>query len=248
MKNIKMLVKHLLFPGLDFGTRPRRKLIRYFLSGNICTLDAGCGNGAFSLAAYELGNQVAGINLDPDQVRRCREYGQYVGADKGRLHFRVFNIYDLRTLNKTFDQIICFETLEHLIRDNEVVQIFSDCLAPGGRLHLCTPNAQCLFNAMGGISQTEDGGHVRVGYTHEELEGLMREAGIQPIISDTVGGYGCIKATAIQRWLEDHLFNRLPQFLGDACRVSAFLFLSPMVLLDHVVPYPAWSVYVCGQK
>jgi 2-polyprenyl-3-methyl-5-hydroxy-6-metoxy-1,4-benzoquinol methylase len=247
MKKIQMLVKHLSFPGWDFGGRARRKLVRYFLSGNICTLDAGCGNGAFSLAAYALGNRVVGINIDPDQVRRCQEYGQYVGADGGRLHFRVFNIYDLRGLKKTFDQIICFETLEHLMRDKEVVQIFSDCLNPGGRLHLCTPNLQCLFNARV-ISKTEDGGHVRVGYTHEELEELMREAGIQPSARDTVGGYGCIKATAVQRWLSDRLWNRLPQSIGNACHLGSFILLYPLVLLDHVVPYPAWSVYVCGQK
>ena len=174
MKKLNMLVKHLFFPGWDFGTRARRKLVRYFLSGNISTLDAGCGNGAFSLAAYRLGNRVVGINMDRDQVRRCQEYGQYVGAAGGRLHFRVFNIYDLRNLNKTFDQDICFETLEHLMRDKEVVQIFSDCLAPGGRLHLCTPNLDCVFNGLKGISKTEDGGHVWVGYTHGELEGLMR--------------------------------------------------------------------------
>jgi len=243
-----MLVKHLFFPGWDFGTRARRKLVRYFLSGNISTLDAGCGNGAFSLAAYRLGNRVVGINMDRDQVRRCQEYGQYVGAAGGRLHFRVFNIYDLRNLNKTFDQDICFETLEHLMRDKEVVQIFSDCLAPGGRLHLCTPNLDCVFNGLKGISKTEDGGHVWVGYTHGELEGLMREAGIQPIARDTVGGYGCIKATAIQRWLNDRLLDRMPQSFGNACRLAVFILLYPMVMLDHFVPYPAWSVYVCGQK
>ena len=59
-----MLVKYLLFPGWDFGARARRKLERYFLSGNIRTLDAGCGNGGFSLVACELGNRVVGINLD----------------------------------------------------------------------------------------------------------------------------------------------------------------------------------------
>jgi len=243
-----MLVKHLFFPGVGFwhpGAGQARAVLPIWKYLHPC---AGCGNGAFSLEAYRLGNRVVGINLDPDQVRRCQEYGQYVGADRGRLHFRVFNIYDLRTLKITFNQIICFETLEHLMRDKEVVQIFSDCLNPGGRLHLCTPNSQCLFNAMGGISKTEDGGHVRVGYTHEELEGLMQEAGIQPIISDTVGGYGCIKATAIQRWLDDRLLDRMPQSFGNACRLAVFILLCPMVMLDHFMPYPAWSVYVCGEK
>lgn len=248
MKHIYFIVKYLLFPGMDFGTRARRKLVRYFRAGDFKTLDAGCGNGAFSLAAYKLGNQVLGINIDADQVRRCVEYAGYVGADAERIKFQLLNIYDLKSLHETFEQIICFEALEHLQRDQEVVQIFADCLSPGGLLHLCTPNSACTFQAEKGISETEDGGHVRVGYTHEELERLMQEAGLTPIIKDIVGGFGRIKATAMQDWLGDRIWSKLPKVLAVPAQIMAFFVLAPLTLLDGIVSYPSWSVYVCGKK
>ena len=65
-----MLSKRLLFPGLDMATRKRMMLCRYFLSGDISTLDAGCGNGAFSFHAYRSGNRVLGINFDADGFQR----------------------------------------------------------------------------------------------------------------------------------------------------------------------------------
>jgi len=50
---IRLSAKRLLFPGLDLHTRCRyRFLSRYFRVGDIDTLDAGCGNGALSYAAY----------------------------------------------------------------------------------------------------------------------------------------------------------------------------------------------------
>lgn len=243
-----LLIKYLMFPGWDFGTRARRKLVRYFRTGDFKTLDAGCGNGAFSLAAYKLGNQVLGINIDADQVRRCTEFADYIGADDKKIKFKLFNIYHLNILPETFDQIICFETLEHLLRDQEVVQIFADCLNPGGLLHLCTPNSACTFQAQKGISETEDGGHVRVGYAHEELEGLMQEAGLTPIIRDVVGGFGRIKATAMQDWLGDRIWSKLPEFLAVPAQLMTFYILAPLTLLDGIVPYPSWSIYVCGKK
>lgn len=44
-----------MFPGIDVATRKRMRLTRYFKSGSIATLDAGCGNGAFSFAAAKKG-------------------------------------------------------------------------------------------------------------------------------------------------------------------------------------------------
>ena len=247
-KRVYLLVKRLLFPGYDFGVRARQKLFKYFLAGEISTLDAGCGNGAFSLAAYQLGNRVLGINIDPRQVQRCQEYAAFIGADAGRLRFLTWNIYNLMALEQKFDQIICSETLEHLIRDQEVVQLFSLSLKPGGRLHLCTPNRLCPFSIEGGISKEEDGGHVRLGYSHEELETLVRSVGLVPVARDEVGGYGRVLATSIQRKILRRLIHYLPTSILRFVEIVAFFILSPLVVLDRMVSYPAWSVYICAEK
>lgn len=248
IERVYLLAKRLLFPGYDFGVRARRKLVGHFLIGGISTLDAGCGNGTFSLAAHRLGNRVLGINIDPEQVRRCQEYAGFIGADADRLRFITWNIYNLPALGQEFDQIICFETLEHLIRDQEVVRLFAQSLNPGGRLHLCTPNRLCPFSDDGGISEQEDGGHVRLGYTHEELESLVRSVGLVPIARDVAGGYGRVLATSIQRKILRRLIHLLPTPILRFVEIAEFFVLWPLAMLDRVVPYPAWSVYICAEK
>ena len=62
---IRSLIKWMLFPGLDLLTRCRyRFLPTFFAAGPLLTLDAGCGNGALSYAAYKLGNTVLGVTAD----------------------------------------------------------------------------------------------------------------------------------------------------------------------------------------
>ena len=93
------------------------KLRKYLRSGDCATLDAGCGNGAFSYYACSLGNSVLGINIDLEQVRKCEEFRDFLDLDRERCGFKVHNIYDVLSLGQKFDQIICFETLEHLKAD-----------------------------------------------------------------------------------------------------------------------------------
>src|SRR5579864_4702514 len=93
---IRLTGKRLLFPGLDLHTRSRyRFLTRYFREGPIDTLDAGCGNGALSYAAYLRGNRVLGVTMDSTQVEKANEYFSFVGTDPARLKFKICNLYDL---------------------------------------------------------------------------------------------------------------------------------------------------------
>ena len=93
---IRLWGKRLLFPGLDLHTRSRyRFLTRYFREGPIDTLDAGCGNGALSYAAYLRGNRVLGVTMDSLQVEKADEYFSFLGTDPIRLKFKVCNLYDL---------------------------------------------------------------------------------------------------------------------------------------------------------
>ena len=245
--NLNLTLKHMFFPGPDLGIRKRMKLVRYFLAGDISTLDAGCGNGAFSLAAYRLGNRVLGINLDADQVRKCTEFASFVGADMSRLSFRVLNIYDIFSLNQRFDQIICFETLEHLLYDQKIVNAFASVLNPGGMLHLCTPNRECLVNDHHDLSLSEDGGHVRIGYTQLELEQLARLAGLEPIIRDACCGLGVQRAVISHRWLAERMHRKVG--LQTAASVLSFILLGWLTIgQDKIQGAPPMSIYICARK
>src|SRR2546427_9923167 len=205
----RLRLKRLFFPGLDIATRKRMRLSHYLLAGDLATLDAGCGNGAFSYHAYRIGNRVLAINIDPEQVQRCNEFRDFLGINASRCQFKVHNIYDLLALGQTFDQIICFETLEHLERDQEVIKLFARILNPRGLLHLCTPYLHRRPYWGERISPVEDGGHMRLGYTCEIFEKMLSNEGFEAVaqdkgvgpVSQTIMNWGrCLSVGPLSRW------------------------------------------------
>jgi SAM-dependent methyltransferase len=235
-------VKWVLFPGLDLHTRCRRRFLQRFIrEGSLETLDAGCGNGALSLAACHKGNKVLGVTLDKEQIQRNREFfAHWGGAAAEQLQFAVWNIYDLRKLGRKFDQILCIETLEHITRDAEVVAIFHDILKPGGILHLCCPNAQHPEHHLGRVNGPEDGGHVRDGYTWESYRALLEPAGFR---IETRVGLGSSVLLALDRpvrFIRNHF--------GTLAAIPLFLVVWPFTWMDHLNPPVPFSVYVKAIK
>jgi SAM-dependent methyltransferase len=211
-------------------------LPRYFRPGPIDTLDAGCGNGALAYAAYRRGNRVLGISNRADEIERNQAYFESMLPDCDRLQFRHMNIYDLPSLGRTFDQIICTETLEHITRDAEVVASFGKLLRPGGVLHLCCPFSLHPDNNMGRVSGPEDGGHVRDGYTLETYRCLLDRAGLRIV---ACGGLGTPLLVKLDRQLS--LFRGRH---GDAAALPLFLAYLPLSMLDRPNPPVPLSLYV----
>ncbi len=235
------LAKRLLFPGLDLNTRCRyRFLPRYFRKGALDTLDAGCGNGALSYAAYRLGNRVLGVSYDDEQVRRNTEYFSAFIRETDRLCFEKLNLYDLGRVDRRFDQIICSETLEHIRGDAEIVGYFHRLLRPGGSLHLCCPNALHPENRLGRTDGPEDGGHVRDGYTLESYRALLEPAGFRIVRH---AGLGTPLLERIDRAVRG-IRNRW----GDAAALPVFLATWPLQWLDRPDPVMPFSVYVEAVK
>jgi SAM-dependent methyltransferase len=149
-------------------------------------LDAGSGNGYFSWLAYKSGARVLALNFDKTQVEKSRDFLLgYEKADPARLQFERYNLYDLPAEIRTFDEIICFEVLEHLRRDGEVVKEFYRMLRPGGVLHVCCPYRLHPRHQAEVLDLGETGGHVRPGYTEEDYRALLEPIGFQ--IQDLVG-------------------------------------------------------------
>lgn len=203
-------------------------LRKYLRPGNCATLDAGCGNGAFSYYACSLGNRVMGINVAPEQVSRCEEFREFLNLDKERCRFKMHNIYDVLSLGQTFDQIICFETLEHLKEDRMVLGLFHQVLKPNGVLHLCTPRRERHSYYGEVLSETEDGGHVRLGYELDDLESMLATAGFSVTQTDTAIGFFSLKVEEIL-----NRFEKNPQSgLSETLRTITFLCLYPLTFLD----------------
>jgi SAM-dependent methyltransferase len=152
-------------------------------------LDAGAGNGGFAIFAAKAGNRALGLSFSPGEMGAAERRAALCGASSAS-----FEVRDLRTLDDNaelhgrFDQIICFEVLEHLLDDAGVLRDLADALRPGGRVLITVPSHDHppLFREE--ISPVEDGGHVRWGYSEEGLREVARAAGLRDLESAGVSG------------------------------------------------------------
>ena len=248
-KRLFFLIKWIFFPGFDISTRKRMKFVKYLRTGNIKTLDAGCGNGAFDFAAVELGNRVLGIDFDAEKLKRCEEYRDYLKIPTDRCEFKVWNIYELEKLEEKFDQIICFETLEHIKDDGGVLDTFARILNQNGVLHLCTPRADRKPFSGEKISHIEDGGHVRLGYTANDFKNLLELRGFTITHEDAaVGFFGLALLSILQAVSTSPLTRQIPPRAKDAISACIFIILYPITILDGIIPSKSLNIYVRAEK
>ena len=107
----KNWLRTMIYPGLDLHTRNRASLCVFWKTGRRDVLDAGSGNGYFSWLAYQSGARVLAVSFDKEQLEKARGFlVQYRGADEARLEFAKFNLNDLPSMDRKFDEIICYET------------------------------------------------------------------------------------------------------------------------------------------
>jgi SAM-dependent methyltransferase len=141
--------------------------------------------------AARIGNESVGLSFEEinNQVAAAR-------AKSLRLSNVRFACVDLRELDKAaailgkFDQIICTEVIEHILNDRKLLRDLASLLNPGGRLLLTAPYkyAKKLLGD-GTLSEIEDGGHVRIGYTHEELKQLFKLSSLTPVGDEFLSGF-----------------------------------------------------------
>src|SRR5262245_35429911 len=145
-------------------------------------IDIGCGTGAFTIGAAKRGYAALGLSWD--------ERNQTVAAERARIcraPLATFEVLDVRKLDQQheladkFDYAICLETIEHILDDRKLLRDIARCLRPAGRLLLTTPNYHYRpITKMdeGPFSTTEDGWHVRRGYTDAMLRELCEQSGL----------------------------------------------------------------------
>jgi SAM-dependent methyltransferase len=130
--------------------------------------------------AAKIGSGAVGISFDARNNAVARERARVLDLDNVK-----FIDGDLRRLDAlsrelgVFDQVICLETIEHILDDRKLLRDCAAVLRPGGRLFLATPYINYRPFAGEAISVTEDGGHVRRGYSFKNMRELLSEAGFE---------------------------------------------------------------------
>jgi SAM-dependent methyltransferase len=194
-------------------------------------IDIGCGTGAFSIGAAKRGYQATGLSWDERNQRVAAERATLCGVNAS------FKMCDVRQLDcskeyrEKFDVALCFENIEHILDDRKLVIDIANCLKPGGRLLLTTPNY--YYRAItkgdnGPFLTVETGWHVRRGYTEAMLRELADCAQLRCDEISYCSGFFSQKLTWVWRrasaihwfagWLVMLPFRPLTVFLDWAIR------------------------------
>ena len=142
-------------------------LRRRMVPGTVATLDAGTGNGAFAMYAASRGNDVTAVSNFPTSLAKGERRARTIGLERVR-----FRLVDLRELDRfagelgPYDQAFCMEVIEHIADDRKLLRDLASVTRSGGRLLITTPHLEHVPYADELVTDEEDGGHVRSGYTH----------------------------------------------------------------------------------
>jgi SAM-dependent methyltransferase len=232
------LLRYLALPGTDIFTRRRTSIERNWKHGQRRVLDAGFGNGWFSYRAYRSGAAVTALANQSVLIAKARAlYNGYLGIPVDNLHFLEMNLYELDKINDRFDEIICYETLEHIRDDRRVCAMFRRILKPNGVLHLCCPNAEHPRWQQEELDTLERGGHVRCGYTKQSYRQLLEPLGYRIDRFEGIGGPMLV-------FLQENLQTPIRRWLGDAGAAIVAAIAIPFVRFDRTCPKTPFSLYV----
>ncbi|MDE2481727.1 MAG: class I SAM-dependent methyltransferase [bacterium] len=142
-------------------------LHRYAVAGRHAAgkriLDVGSGEGYGAALLAQSARFVTGIDSNGEivagaRIRYARENLDFVAADATNLPFD----------DATFDMVTCFETLEHLANQTELVAELHRVLSPGGMLLISSPNKAVYTDRHG----NQNPFHVKELYL-DELHALL---------------------------------------------------------------------------
>jgi 2-polyprenyl-3-methyl-5-hydroxy-6-metoxy-1,4-benzoquinol methylase len=113
-------------------------VVRYALGARMCAgkevLDAGCGVGWGTLLMLESGAaRVSSIDIDLEAVENARMRAPAADIRQG-------DLAELPWPDDTFDLVVCFEALEHVHRQERVLDELVRVLRPDGILMVSSPN------------------------------------------------------------------------------------------------------------
>jgi SAM-dependent methyltransferase len=208
----RLLVKYAMFPGTNWISRDKSRVVNMFLQGTperpVRTLDCGCGNAYFAHQAVIRGARCTGITIHQWEKHHCEEMRSFLGLSAAELDVRLATLASLAAdpgEQGQYDQVIFLDVIEHIRDARAALRQIHAVLAPDGLVYITTPNRDWEGNADRiRVTRAEDGWHMRNGYTFEQLETLLEQAGFEPV--DRLR-FGTLGSTAVT-WIQHKLFRR----------------------------------------
>ncbi|MFW6108578.1 MAG: class I SAM-dependent methyltransferase [bacterium] len=231
-----------LLPSFDLMLLERCRLLRCVEPGSR-VLDAGCGDGTMAFRLARRGCRVVGVTYDAEAVATLRQRRDREGFGPDQLDVQVHDLREGTPPGGPYDAALCFDVLEHLLDDRGALGHVAEAVRDGGRVLITVPDRSAPPLWGDTVSAVEDGGHVRAGYTREELEALVRGAGLRPVRWRGFGGFVAQTATNVSRRLERRA-GRPWLWL----RFLSLAALRPLCRLDPLVPHPACGLFCRAHK
>jgi SAM-dependent methyltransferase len=189
-------------------------------------LDAGAGIGTFTEAIAE-GRDVLALEPDPAFAPALRRRF----AARPNVEVRACAIEELDG-DDPFDTILCFNVLEHISGDEQVLRRFCSLLRPGGSLLLLVPAHQAAYGRIDAAL-----GHER-RYGKRELAGKLGAAGLE------IAHLRHVNPAGILGWFVTSRLLRRPQLPAGPLRI--YDRVVPLLRLVDRVPVPfglsLWAV------
>jgi 2-polyprenyl-3-methyl-5-hydroxy-6-metoxy-1,4-benzoquinol methylase len=205
----RLLLKYLMWPGTNWVSRDKSWLIDHLLVGTpdrpVRTLDCGCGNAYFANEAVRRGGTCLGITIHDWERYNCEEMRDYLGISESRMEFRTERLDELANdpaNHHRFDQVLLLDVIEHIMDAQAALRQIHILLDENGFVYITTPNRDWQGDTSRiRVTRTENGWHVRNGYTFEQLEAALEECGFEPIDRLRFGTLGSSLVTRIQHTL-----------------------------------------------
>jgi len=233
MKDFRMeLIKIGKIINPDFAAHKRKRYLKYIKPGSE-VLDVGCGNGYFSFLTYKNRSKVLGIDHDGNAIKKNKFFAKSMGYN---IDFEELDVKELNRIDRKFDYIICFEVLEHVLDDEKIIWSFSKLLKKDGKLLVTVPNKRIslLFDK---VSKIENGGHVRKGYSFNELKEKLSRMGFKVVKKDSCVGRFTRYVIEINRLISKKINDR---YIKTLC----FIILYPFTFLDVILGSENYTLFV----
>jgi SAM-dependent methyltransferase len=161
-----------IVPKSDFFDLPGDHVQRYVWARNFIrglkVIDVGCGYGYGTHYLAEATKFVVGVDSDPKAINfALRSYARQ------NLEFRLIDVYDLQSLDESFDAAVSFEVIEHLKQPRAYLRNVAEALANDAMFYVSTPNKKYTerFYVNG---RSPNKGHL-TEYCPEEMRRLLNE-------------------------------------------------------------------------
>jgi len=226
-----------LFASRDFNIHSRCRYLLYKLQhlrgGGLRILDVGCGAGITlrHLATLEPGKIGRYVGIDLQAERLQSRYRNVASID---VDFHNVDLDDDWNVG-TFDVVWCSEVIEHLINDAGQMEKMMRAVRPGGTVLITTPCLEFVehmgtsFPPILKTSNIQDGGHVRHGYSMDDIEYMAADAGL--LVQSIDGVNQLSLAETKKRYMKGHVLGD-EQYPHELARTASAGFCGRRCLQD----------------